>query len=327
MVKSVAIFGAGSGAKDFLSILPKDVTVAGLGDNNAAKHGQHVEGHLVHSPAGFAKLDCTRYVIAARAVDPIRTQLESLGIPAETISAYYPSYSEVLITSLNRDIAALNAELGLGLPTMGAATMYLWPDSAPGAHEIATDFVRRQAFRLAAEMIARRGIAGSIAELGVYQGEQAALLNLLFSDRELHLFDTFEGFSEKDLGAEQQSGFSRAVTSDFTNTTSELVLSKLQNRDLAVIHAGFFPGTAEGVEDTFAFVSLDVDLHDPTLSGLRYFYPRLSPGGYIFVHDYNNLRYMGVRRAVDAFLAESDATALPLPDFAGSIVIGKSGKP
>ena len=70
-------------------------------------------------------------------------------------------------------------------------------------------------------------------------------------------------------------------------------------------------------------VSLDVDLYDPTLAGLRWFYPRLNAGGYIFVHDYNNVRYLGVKRAVDTFLKEERACCFPLPDFAGSVIIAR----
>lgn len=77
------------------------------------------------------------------------------------------------------------------------------------------------------------------------------------------------------------------------------------------------------MEDTFAFVSIDVDLHDPTLASLEYFYPGLAKGGFTFVHDYNNRHSMGVRQAVDAFLARIDAAAIPLPDFAESIVVVK----
>lgn len=322
-MKSVAIFGTGSALKDFLSILPADVAVIGLGDNDIARHGQRVEGHLIHPAADFSKLDCTRFVIAGRAVDTIRTQLEQLGVASTKISAYYPSYSDKLGSQINHDIATLNADLGLGLPASGLATMYLWPDNAPGADEIATDFVRRQSFRLAAEQINRLGIPGSIAELGVYQGEQAALLNRLFPSRALLLFDTFQGFFEKDLSAEQNSGFSNAVLGDFQDTSTKLVLAKMETRENVIIHQGFFPDTAKGVDDNFAFVSLDVDLHDPTLAGLEFFYPRLSKGGFIFVHDYNNRRYMGVRKAVDFFLSKSGAAALPLPDFAGSIVVMK----
>lgn len=122
-MKSVAIFGTGSALKDFLSILPEGVSVAGLGDNDASRHGQSIEGHLIHSATNFARLDCTRFVIAARAVDPIRTQLEGLGVPAEKISAYYPSYSQSLGEVINRNIEALNGDLGLRLPAAGLATI------------------------------------------------------------------------------------------------------------------------------------------------------------------------------------------------------------
>lgn len=323
-MKRVAIFGVGSALKDFLSILPEDVMVTGLGDNDSARHGTLVEGHLVHSAADFAALDCDRYVIAGRAVDAIRAQLISHGVPAERISAYYPSYSNDLAAQINADIAAMNRDLGLGLPAAGLATMYLWPDTHGGAiGDSASDFVRRQAFRLAAEQITKLGVKGSIAELGVYQGEQAALLNRLFPGRTLRLFDTFEGFSDKDIKTEKQSGFSGAALGDFQNTSVDLVLSKMATPKDVTIHQGFFPQTTDGLEDQFAFVSLDVDLYEPTLAGLEWFYARLSRGGYIFCHDYNNRRYMGVRNAVDKFLEQSDACALPLPDFAGSIVILK----
>jgi O-methyltransferase len=70
-------------------------------------------------------------------------------------------------------------------------------------------------------------------------------------------------------------------------------------------------------------VSLDVDLYKPTLAGLNYFYPRLVKGGCIFIHDYNNRRYKGVRSAVEEF---TDAAGLPivqLPDFAGTAILSK----
>lgn len=41
------------------------------------------------------------------------------------------------------------------------------------------------------------------------------------------------------------------------------------------------------------------------------------------MHDYNNKRYSGVRHAVDAFLSKNHVAAIPLPDFAGSLVILK----
>lgn len=313
---TVGIVGAGSGARDLLSILPSEVRVLGLGDNNAAAGGR-VDGHAVLTVGELLAQNPDYVVIAARAVDELRLQIEALGFPSERTFAFYPSYSTHLAGIVNADIDALNEKLGLQIPSAGIATMYLWSGtSAPGE-----DFVRRHSFRLVAERINQHAIPGAIAELGVYQGEQAALLNRLFPERRLRLFDTFEGFSQKDIPAEAK--LSGATPGDFSNTSVELVLSKMDCRKNVYIHQGFFPDSADGVEDQFAFVSLDVDLHDPTAAGLRWFYPRLSKGGYIFVHDYNNRRYMGVRQAVDAFAQETGACVFPLPDYAGSMVIIK----
>jgi hypothetical protein len=318
----IGIFGTGSALRDFLSILPEHVEVVGLGDNNPEVAGTVVYDHPAYDAKAFAALPFDRCVITARAVDPIKTQLINLGVPADRISAYYPSYDRALSQSFTRDIATLNAELGLGLPVPGLATMYMWPQT--GSRELGkdgTDFVRRQAMLLVAEMIRNRGVEGEIGELGVYQGETAELLHRLFPERELHLFDTFAGFAEHDIGTEANEGFSRAQAGDFKDTSAEFVLARMVDRDKVRIHQGLFPETTAGVDCRFALVSLDVDLYEPTLAGLHWFYDRLTHGGYIFVHDYNNRRFMGVRSAVDRFVSESGAAIVPLPDFAGSVII------
>lgn len=319
---NIGIFGTGSALRDFLSMLPPQHIIAGLADNNAARHGSNVEGHRIHSPEALVALKPDFIVIAARAADALRAQLIGLGMSPDLIAAYYPSYSQMLGAQVNADIIRINDKLGLGLPLAGIATMYLWPEAqGAAASGVSEDFVRRHAMRLCAERIADRKIAGSIAELGVYQGEQAALLNRLFPDRTLHLFDTFEGFAPADVATEARAGFSQAALGDFQDTSVDLVMAKMAHPEQVQVHAGMFPDTVAGVEDRFAFVSLDVDLYEPTLAGLEYFHPRLTPGGFIFIHDYNNRRYAGVRHAVDAFLDRTQAPAFPLPDFAGSLVV------
>lgn len=47
--------------------------------------------------------------------------------------------------------------------------------------------------------------------------------------------------------------------------------------------------------DTFCFVNIDVDLYQPTKDALEFFIQKLSKGGYIFIHDYNNYGYRGIR--------------------------------
>ncbi|MBA3056231.1 MAG: hypothetical protein FP826_15205 [Sphingomonadales bacterium] len=119
-------------------------------------------------------------------------------------------------------------------------------------------------------------VEGAVAELGVYQGDQARLLNALFPDRSLNLFDTFSGFSDRDLGAEQQNNLSSAIVGDFVDASVELVMNKPPHPAMAKVFPGYFPETAAGIDEQFAFVSLDVDLFEPTRAGLHWFYERLS---------------------------------------------------
>ena len=73
------------------------------------------------------------------------------------------------------------------------------------------------------------------------------------------------------------------------------VVNYIKNEKNTFIRKGFFPNTIELKEkdDKFCLVSLDADLYEPILEGLRFFYPRLVTGGYILVHDYNGLDIIG----------------------------------
>jgi len=56
---------------------------------------------------------------------------------------------------------------------------------------------------------------------------------------------------------------------------------------------------------------------------LRFFYPKLAQGGYIFIHDFNNKEYEGVRKAVYEFCKEQNISFVPLPDIGGTTIITK----
>jgi len=185
------------------------------------------------------------------------------------------------------------------------------------------DYVRNATAELLSREIHERGIQGAVAEVGVYQGNFASLLNHHFPERTLYLFDTFEGFDPRDVHFDKSQGWT-SVPQDFDGTSIAAVMSKLPYPDKVKIRAGWFPESAEGCEDeTFCLVSIDVDLYQPILAALRWFYPRLSPGGYLLVHDYNNDEYMGVKHAVRRFGDETGVTWSLLPDRRGSAVITK----
>ena len=59
--------------------------------------------------------------------------------------------------------------------------------------------LRFATLRLLVEEMAKRDVQGALAELGVYKGEFAAEINRLMPDRTFYLFDTFEGFDQRDV--------------------------------------------------------------------------------------------------------------------------------
>lgn len=161
-----------------------------------------------------------------------------------------------------------------------------------------------------------------LAEVGVYKGDFSRLINELFPNRILHLFDTFEGFDDRDIETEKKNKFSAAEELQFGDTSVEIVKNKMLFPDNVVFHKGYFPETAQTLSSTFALVRLDLDLYEPTRKGLDLFYDKMAPGGVILVHDYYGSAYKGIKDAVDEFLSQhNDLHKLPLGDLF-SVVIG-----
>lgn len=181
--------------------------------------------------------------------------------------------------------------------------------------------VRLSILRLLADEINIKKIEGNIAELGVYRGYVAREMNALFKDRKLYLFDTFEGFDKRDTEIENKYENIIAVSGKFSDTSIEEVRNILPYPEQAVFCKGYFPNTAGKIDDRFALVSLDADLYLPTYEGLKYFYPRLSKGGCILIHDFNSSQFPNVKKAVEDFSKEADFRIIPLCDLHGSAVI------
>jgi O-methyltransferase len=184
------------------------------------------------------------------------------------------------------------------------------------------DYVRLSTLELVSYEINSRGLTGSVAELGVYKGKFARYINQYFPERPFYLFDTFEGFDQRDVAREIEQNLSTGAQ-NFSDTTVGSVLKRMPFPQKCIPKVGFFPDSAAGVADGFVFVSLDADLFEPIYSGLNFFYPKLAKGGYIFVHDFNNDNYKGSRKAVEQFCRENGVGYVPIPDSGGSAILCK----
>lgn len=186
----------------------------------------------------------------------------------------------------------------------------------------APDYPRLQAVYEASKQLSKKRCCGAVAELGVYKGDFSSFLSRMFPSEDFYLFDTFVGFDTSDVCLDK--GLSRASEGYFGDTTVPLVRSKILNPERCHWAIGHFPGSCElAVDVEFKFVNIDVDLYEPTKSGLNFFYDRLVPGGYIMIHDYLHPGYRGPQKAVDEFCQQRGIAVFPVADFNGSVMISK----
>ncbi len=194
--------------------------------------------------------------------------------------------------------------------------------------EYMTDYFRYRTFEFIADELIDNKIAGKVAEVGVFRGTFAKLINEKFKDREIFLFDTFDGFNEEEIIGEMQSGRCDEIFRDrYKETSEDVVLSKLKYPEKCTIFKGSFPDTVtEKVRKSeFAFISLDVDLEESTYLGIQFFYPRIVSGGVLYIHDYNSSHLSGVKKAVERYEEDNHIVLkkIPLADQSGTLVVIK----
>jgi len=187
------------------------------------------------------------------------------------------------------------------------------------------DRVRFYNFWFQVDRLKRDNVEGAFVELGVYQGETAVILHEMDKTRDLHLFDTFEGFVEEDLKVEKNRD-DRYSVSNFSDTQLDAVKSLFKDSSNVFYYKGYFPDTTVELKETkFALINIDADLYKPTIAALNYFYPKLSPGGVLIIHDYNHT-WDGAKQAIDEFIVTIPECLIEIPDWQGSAMIIKNKK-
>ncbi|MBQ2678273.1 MAG: class I SAM-dependent methyltransferase [Firmicutes bacterium] len=294
-MKSLAIIGAGQMGRSLAELINRNqIDFIGFGDNDKTKWS-----------AGSGEIPVCR--TGSSAGDPVMSVEETVAKSPDSMLIGVSGGERS--RSLERQIRDLGYKGQIHF--------------AGSLHE---DFdLRSRCIKYIIERVLENGVEGAVAELGVYKGDTAWQINALMPERRFYLFDTFEGFDERDVSKEENMSFSKARLGDFSDTSVESVMKRFIYPRSVIVRKGYFPETAEGLEnERFAFVSMDPDLYGPVLAGLRFFYPRLSKGGSIMLHDYNNEQFKGVKTAVREYEKEEGPLSIvPLGDLHGSCVITK----
>lgn len=182
--------------------------------------------------------------------------------------------------------------------------------------------------RLIVELINNNANKGQVAEVGVYKGEFAQYINILFPNKKLYLIDTFEGFSENDVELEKECRFSNADTGQYAFCDIDAILLRMKYPENCVVKKGqiqyLIGNDNELKNEKYCYVSIDVDLYAPILCALNFFWERMVIGGYIMIHDYNNSDFKGAKQAVNEFCEANGIFLCPIPDTGGTAVLIKT---
>lgn len=176
----------------------------------------------------------------------------------------------------------------------------------------------------AVDHVVRSGVDGAFVECGVWRGGSVlamvrTLMRLEVDDRDVFLYDTFEGMTEPT--AHDTSRFDGSALDAWRKASAagerawegwfgsdmfglEQVKALILGTGYPAGRLHFVAGSVEDTlpgraPDTIAVLRLDTDWYQSTLHELEHLYPRLQPGGVLLIDDYGH--WEGARRAVDEY--------------------------
>jgi hypothetical protein len=171
-------------------------------------------------------------------------------------------------------------------------------------------------------------VSGDTAECGVYKGATSWLIcmhnrSTASATRTHFMFDSYSG-----LSSPTSSDGSHWTEGDLSYNVDK-VRDNMTGLEHFELLQGWIPERFSEVEDrNFSFVHIDVDLYQPTLDSIAFFYSRMNKGGIIACDDYGLTSCPGATKAIDEFLADKPEKMIQNSCGGGFMVKGlATGKP
>ena len=215
---------------------------------------------------------------------------------------------------------------------------FKWPQMAWWANSDFNDYLQRfkeiegmntdRRWMLGQLMRLTRDVPGDTAECGAFEGASSYLICKINSAnpgqrRVQHVFDSFEGLSSPAVvdGTHWKTG-------DLSCSAEAVSKNLAEFSDGVLLHKGWIPDRFGDVADRrFAFVHIDVDLYQPTLDSVGFFYPRVNAGGVILCDDYGFTSCPGATQAIDEYLADKSEKMISLSGGGGFLIKGCATAP
>jgi len=173
----------------------------------------------------------------------------------------------------------------------------------------------------AVRYVSSSGITGAIVECGVWRGGSMAaaartLLQMQDVERELYLFDTFEGMSKptsKDIDYTgktafevllEDPGFAHANEAPLEGVKRVLSETSYPKDKIHFVQGKVEETLPASAPDSISLLRLDTDWYESTKHELVHLFPRLSHGGVLIIDDYGH--WKGSRLACDEYFAQEN---------------------
>ena len=204
-----------------------------------------------------------------------------------------------------------------------------------------TSIERQLALIEAVRYVVRRNIPGCFVECGVWRGGSSMIIAMVLAqegvtDRDLHLFDTFEGMSpptdaDKSLdGTSAQAQLAAEVKGEqsmiWCCASIEDVRANMERTGYPMGRVHLIKGTVEQTipahspASPIALLRLDTDWYESTKHEMEHLFPMLEQNGVLIIDDYGH--WQGARKAIDEYLQAEKKHYLMHPiDYTGRILV------
>lgn len=148
-----------------------------------------------------------------------------------------------------------------------------------------------------------KDLPGDLVECGCYKGGSAVNLSLLaaWTGRRLHLFDSFAGLPQPQPGDEEhlvlsELQFHTYQGGAYAGTIDEVRenIRKYGVLDVCEFHQGYFSETLPKFDAQLVFAYVDADLTSSVRDCLRYLWPLLVDGSYLFTDEAHHTEIAGL---------------------------------
>ena len=189
---------------------------------------------------------------------------------------------------------------------------------------------------LSTKYVSENQISGSLVECGVFKGGNsmmmaATLAELDDTNREIFLYDTFEGMSEpSEIDVRHDGKNAQKVWKDSQRENhNEWVYSSLDEvkknmdkvsypkKNIIFVKGDVCKTLNKKVPENISLLRLDTDFYESTKKELEVLYPRLVKGGVLLIDDYDS--WQGARKAVDEYFKKIGEKPL-------LFLVGQSGR-